>query len=256
MHLIDMKIITIVLFYTLLSTSILAQNLSVTDQKNVNKFVDAVKSRNKEKISDLVSYPLSREYPVPEIKNKQELLRRFYEVFDNKLLALISESNIQADWSDLGWRGIMFLNGEVWLNSSGQLIQVNHQTVVFKKKLEELIDAQRATLHPSLKQFVKPICVLETSRYRIRIDELKSGKYRYASWRLNQKMIEPPELIVENGEMIVEGSGGNHYYSFKKGEYTYNCGITIVGIADSPPAYLSVNKGDKEILYQKAKVIN
>jgi hypothetical protein len=55
---------------------------------------------------------------------------------------------------------------------------------------------------------------------------------------------------LNNGEVVFEGTGGNHYYDFKKGVYLYRCDVTVLGADDSPPGDLIVYKNDKEILSQ------
>ena len=154
----------------------------------------------------------------------------------------------------MGWRGIMLLNGEVWLNSTGELIAVNYQSEFEKKRKEELIAVQKNSLHESLRNFKCPVCILETSKYRIRIDDMGNEKFRYASWKLQQSMSEKPELVILNGKVEFDGSGGNHSFIFKTGEYIYECGIVEMGEDDAPPAYLSITKGEKEIFSQNAKI--
>jgi hypothetical protein len=213
-----------------------------------------MKTKNKEKISSMVNYPLAREYPIPEVKNKNELLKRFDEIFDNKLMTLILKSKIKTDWSEMGWRGIMLLDGVVWLNTTGELIVVNYQSQFEKKKKEGLITVQRNSLHESLRNYKRPVCILETSKYRIRIDDMGNEIFRYASWKLQQSMSEKPEVVLLNGKVEFDGSGGNHSYIFKSGEYIYECGIVEMGEDDAPPAYLSITKGGKNILSQDAKI--
>ena len=235
-------------------TLVFGQDLNIKNQKIVQNFIETIKTKNKEKISNLVYYPLTREYPLPEIKNKNELLKRFDEIFDTELLTLIIKSKVKTDWSEMGWRGIMLLDGEIWLDFDGKLIGVNYQSQLEKKKKEELIAIQKNSLHESLRNFIRPICILETSKYRIRIDDLGNDKYRYASWKLQQNMSEKPELLLLNGKVEFDGSGGNHSYIFKSGEYTYECSIVEIGEEGAPPAYLTVSKGEKELLNQNAKI--
>jgi len=247
------KIITFILICFNL-TFVSGQDMTIKNQKIVQKFIETIKTKNKEKICSLVRYPLTRENPIPEVKNKNELLKRFDEVFDTKLLTLIVKSKIKTDWSEMGWRGIMLLDGEVWLDFDGKLIGVNYQSQFEKKKKEELITIQKNSIHESLRNFVRPIYILETSKYRIRIDDMGHDKYRYASWKLQQNMSEKPEVLLLNGKVEFDGSGGNHSYFFKSGEYTYECGIVEMGEDGAPPAYLTVTKGEKEILSQNAKI--
>lgn len=245
--------IIILLCFDLISVS--GQDLSIKSQKVIRNFIENIKTKNKDKIANQVIFPLEREYPIPEIKNKNEFIKRFKEVFDNKLINDIVNSKIKKDWSEMGWRGIMLLNGEVWLSYKGELIAVNYQSKVEKKNLEELINAEKNTLHESLRNFKRPVCILETSKYRIRIDDMGNKKYRYASWKLQQNKNDKPELVLQNGEFQADGSGGNHSYIFKSGNYVYECGIIEMGEDDSPPADLTITKGEKEIVYQKAKII-
>jgi len=79
-------------------------------------------------------------------------------------------------------------------------------------------------------------------------------KFRYASWKLQQSMSEKPELVILNGKVEFDGSDGNHSFIFKTDEYIYECGIVEMGEDDAPPAYLSISKGEKEILSQNAKI--
>ena len=112
-----------------------------------------------------------------------------------------------------------------------------------------------ATLHTSIQKFKQPICIIETSAFRIRIDDLGEGNYRYASWSLKNKMSDKPDLVLENGEYIPEGSGGNHTYHFKKQDYVYDCSIIVLGDAISPPAVLTIYKSGKRISSQNAKIL-
>jgi len=235
-------------------TLLSGQDLSIKNQKIVRNFIETVKTKNKDKICSLVRYPLTREYPIPEVKNKNELLKRFDEVFDIKLVNLILKSKVNTDWSDVGWRGIMLFDGEVWLDFDGKLIGVNYQSQFEKKKKEELIKIQRNSLHESLRVFKSPVCILETSKYRIRIDEMGNNKFRYASWRLQQNISEKPEMLLLDGKVEFDGSGGNHSYIFKSGKYTYECGIVEMGEDGASPAYLTVTKGEKVIMSQNAKI--
>lgn len=110
-------------------------------------------------------------------------------------------------------------------------------------------------VHESLKDFEALLNILETEKFKIRIDRLANGNYRYASWSIKQNMLEEPDLILTNGEYIREGTGGNHTYEFTNGVYTYCCSITPLRDSQVPPASLVVSKSNERILYQAAKII-
>ncbi|RBQ05367.1 hypothetical protein [Pedobacter miscanthi] len=221
----------------------------------VTAFISVVKSGNIEKLSSKIAYPLKRAYPIPAIKNKQEFIKRYKEIFDDNLTKKIVNSKPDTDWDAVGWRGIMFLNGELWLDTNGKLIAVNHQSRLEAKEQARLINAEKTSLHPSLSNFIQPVLVFETAQFRIRIDDLGNNNYRYAAWPLKSKMSDKPKLVLNNGKWTPDGSGGNHNYQFKSGDYLYTCFITVMGEKDSPPALLVISKAGTEILSQPAKKI-
>jgi len=148
----------------------------------------------------------------------------------------------------------MLSNGLLWLDYDGRLIGVNCQSKAERLKRNALIKAEKETLHESIRKFKDPIHILETSKYRIRIDDLGNGNYRYSSWSVKSKMSDKPDLILSDGKFIPEGSGGNHKYEFKNADYIYECSIIVMGEEGSPPALLTIYKGEKEILSQKAYI--
>ena len=250
-----MRRITITIFLTINLLTVFGQEMTKEQQKIVYDFIECIKNQKKEKLISKISFPFNREYPIPSIKNRQEFLDRYNEVFDDKLTKMIINSMPSKDWSAVGWRGIMLLNGDVWLDYDGRLIAVNYQSQIEAKKKEELINIEKSQLHESIKYFKKPVLILETAKYRIRIDDMGEGSYRYASWKLENKMNDKPDLIIQKGEYRPDGSGGNHSFEFTNGEYKYECAIIVMGEKDSPPAYLTIYQGDKEILSQKANIV-
>lgn len=234
----------------------IGQEMSNENKKIISDFIDCVKNSNTVKLSEKVSYPFRREYPIAKIKNKQEFIKRYNELFDATLIKKIATSNPSTDWSKMGWRGFMLLNGVVWLDYDGKLIAVNYQSEYEAKTRLHLINAEKNNLHESLKEFKQPICILETAKFRIRIDEMNNGNYRYASWGLNNKMADKPDLIINNGTFIREGTGGNHTYEFKNGNYKYHCSIIVLGEKNTPPARLTIYNNENVILTQKALLKN
>jgi hypothetical protein len=226
------------------------------DQKNiVFDFIDCIKHQKKEKLISKISFPFDREYPIPQIKTREEFLKRYNEVFDENLIKMIVNSKPNKDWAAVGWRGIMLFHGDVWLDYDGKLIAVNYQSAVESKKKEELIAIEKSHLHESIKEYKSPIHILETTKYKIRIDDLGDYNYRYCSWLKNSKMSDKPDIIIEKGEFKPDGSGGNHSYVFKRGGFIYECSIVILGEENSPPAYLTIYKGDKEVFSDKANIV-
>ncbi|MEG1590703.1 hypothetical protein [Chryseobacterium sp.] len=222
---------------------------------NINYVIDLFKQKNIEDISQNVNFPLRREYPIPEIKNREQFKQRFNEVFDEILINKIANSKL-SQWSEVGWRGIMLNNGTVWIDSDeGKIIAVNYQSDFEKKLRKELIDKEKENVHSSLKTFESPTYKIKTKKYLIRIDELKNNKYRYASWKISKKESSKPDLILNNGELEFQGSGGNHVITFTNGNYTYKVYRNILGEENTPDITLEVEENEKTILHQDGSLI-
>lgn len=231
------------------------QDLKPEYQKFIKSFISNVKSNNKEGVATFISFPLGRDYPIPSVKNKADFLKRYDQIFDATLKNEIIKSNPAKDWSEVGWRGIMLNQGTLWIDTDGKIISINYQSQAEKDLSKKQIASEKAKLHPSIAKFKAPEYILETSKFRIRIDDMGNNNYRYASWSIKQKMSEKPDLVITNGKWIPDGSGGNSYFDFKKGDYLYRCYIIVLGTNDSPPATLTISQNNKKILEQDAIIV-
>jgi hypothetical protein len=137
-----------------------------------------------------------------------------------------------------------------------RLTAVNYQSKTETENRNKLIAAQKKMLDPSIAFFQTPICILETSEFKIRIDNLGNNNYRYASWSNKKEMTQKPDLVINGGKLVVEGIGGNHQYEFKKDNLLYECAIIVLGEKNSPPARLRIYQKTKVILSQDAKIVS
>ena len=250
-----MKRLLIAAFFALNVFAVFGQGLTKKQQIGIANFINNIKNQKKENVAANTLYPFSRKYPVPAIKNKQQFLKKYDEVFDDKLVKMISNSNLKTDWSSVGWRGIMLHNGEVWLDDDGKLLSVTYQSNLEAKKMNALIQKEKLNVHKSIQKFEKPVEVIKTKSYLIRIDDIGNGKYRYSSWKFGSKMSSKPDLIILNGQYVPDGSGGNHSFEFINGAYKYECAIIVMGENDSPPASLTIYKGGKQVLFEKGNIV-
>ncbi|MFM5426638.1 hypothetical protein ACET8G_07120 [Aeromonas veronii] len=216
----------------------------------VQQLVDAAEARDHQALANQMKYPFKQEYPIPAIKTPAEMLIRFDEVFDDVILKSIATSRVGQDWQTMGWRGIMLGSGEVWMDFDGKVIGINHQTAQAAKLKAELIARQKSGLHPSVREYKSPELMWQTEKFTIRIDELDDGHYRYASWARDKTPADKPDLVLKNGTVKVEGTGGNHTYLFTSGPYRYECVVTKLGERGVPPGELVVYKDDVEIVHQ------
>jgi hypothetical protein len=215
---------------------------------SIKAVIALFKEKDIDRISNKISYPLYRQYPIPPIKDKEELKKRFSEVFDQILIDKIVNSKI-SQWSEVGWRGIMLDNGDLCMaNSDGVITTVNYQSDFEKKLRTNLISRDKDNLHVSLKTFQSPVYKIETNKYLIRIDELPNNKYRYASWKVDEKETSKPDIILNNGQWEHLGSGGNHVITFANGIYTYKVYRNIMGEDNSPDITLEIEKNEEIVL--------
>lgn len=226
------------------------EELDEASLKHVEKIISIFKTNNIQEVSNAISYPLTREYPIPSVKDEAELKSRYNEIFDENLIAEIANSKPEQ-WSEVGWRGIMLNFGIVWLDvDEGKITAVNYQSDFERKMQEELIYNDKEELHASLQDFDTPVYKITTSKFLIRIDALENGKYRYASWKINKKESSKPDLILTNGKMEIQGTGGNHAVVFTNKNYTYSIFRNIIGREKEPDVTLVVEKDNQTILTQ------
>ncbi|MBN8574190.1 MAG: hypothetical protein J0M05_09780 [Candidatus Kapabacteria bacterium] len=215
---------------------------------SIKAVIALFKEKDIDRISNKISYPLYRQYPIPRIKDKEELKKRFSEVFDQILIDKIVNSKI-SQWSEVGWRGIMLNNGDLWMaNSDGVITTVNYQSDFEKVLRTNLIAKDKENLHVSLKTFQSPIYKIKTNKYLIRIDELTDYKYRYASWKIDEKETSKPDIVLNNGQWEHQGSGGNHVITFVNGIYIYKVYRNIISEDNSPDITLEIEKNGEIIL--------
>jgi len=245
------------LLVLILFTSNIAYSQSETFESNINNIITLFKQKDIDKIASIVNFPLRREYPIPNIENEKELKLRFDEVFDKTFIDMIANSEINQ-WSEVGWRGTMFENGILWIESySGRIIAVNYQSEFEKKRKADLIAKEKKDLHISLKNFESPTYRIKTKNYLIRIDRLSNNKYRYASWKTGEKESSKPDIILSNGEIEFLGSGGNHIIVFKNKNYTYKIYRDVLKELNDPDPdiVLEVEKDGGTILTENGTLI-
>ncbi|HTN17640.1 MAG TPA: hypothetical protein VL092_08170 [Chitinophagaceae bacterium] len=234
-----------------------SQNQKLQDYKvdNINRVIGLFKQKNIDKISSIIAFPLNREYPIPGIKNEKEFKSRFNEVFDKILLDKIANSKTEQ-WSEVGWRGIMLDNGLVWIDSyEGRITAINNESAFEKELRKNLIIKDKENLHALLKTFESPVYKIKTKQFLIRIDKLFDGKYRYAAWKINEKEVSKPDIILYNGELEIHGSGGNHAITFSNGHYQYEIYRNIIGEENPPDIRLTVDKDGQTILTQDGTLV-
>jgi len=125
-----------------------------------------------------------------------------------------------------------------------------------------LIQATPFTENPTLKinsqkEKVPNTVIIKTKKFKIRIDKQPNGNYLYQSWGANTKITAKPSMIISNGEIIPDGSGGNYYYEFNNNNYSYKVYRNYLTDSATKPAYTLVvtDIDGKTLVRQDGKVV-
>ena len=231
-------------FLAFLTLSFNALTLDKALQAQTQVVKKAFQQNDVEAISKLVAYPLNREHPIPAIKNEAEFIKRYKEVFDDALINLIINSDTEKDWSQMGWRGIMLSHGVVWIDASGFISAINHQSATEAVMKKELINRSKQKVHASLQGYKKSILAGKTKNRILRIDELDDGSYRLVLWAPDKTQKDAPSLVLGAGEMNMEGSGGGYSFMFEKGKEQYLCYVFMDHTPDSPSIAFEIHEGN------------
>lgn len=248
------KLTLFAILFVSFSYPVFAQLTHIDHVTVVKEFIEKIKNNDRQSIAAQVIYPFRRDYPVKRIKNEAEFVARFDEVFDQNLKNIILKSSPRRDWSQVGWRGIMLNQGDLWIDEAGDLISVNYETSKTKSLKKTLIERDKGWLFEPLRNYEFPVYQIKTKTHIIRIDEMKGGVYRYSSWKNGRKMSEKPDLLIEKGEKIIEGTAGSTRYVFKNDghEFEINFEVEEEGIE----AILTITKDEETLSEQNAVFLN
>ena len=100
-------------------------------------------------------------------------------------------------------------------------------------------------LHITLKDYIALEQYFVTKDYRVRIDLLANGKYRYASWRRNKQTDTKPDLVITDGKYDQKKG-----YEFENDGYHYLITMT----ENNSVSQLIVEKDGRMVLRQNVEV--
>lgn len=194
------------------------------------QILDAIANGKKELFAELVNYPLHRKYPLHDIENEQQMIRYFDTLFDKSFRERVAKLDHNS-WDNVGWRGWMILNGEIWDTGIG--IIVNHYSPLEQRYAEYLKKKDMARVHPSLRgKWVPFDCYFldsskqpdfEYSYARIDISAehapyAENTTYRLSLFKKGSKASDAPALVFF-GELELAGSMNIMTYYFKSDKY-------------------------------------
>jgi len=205
----------------------------------VSKIINLFQTMDIEEISNSVAYPLTRSYPIKDITNSAEFIERFDEVFDSGFIQTLATSSLD-DWQSMGWRGLMHVSNDFWIDIDGTILQINHDTERAIQIERELIAKDKARLHESVNDFERPILKWLTKSRLFRIDDVGEWSYRLVIWEDGKQFGDMPDVVLFNGVIESDGSGGSHSFNFVDGNITYIVYVPGIFSESSPYGYFDI----------------
>ncbi|RZA06780.1 MAG: hypothetical protein EOP11_09455 [Proteobacteria bacterium] len=211
--------------------------------KAIEKFLAFVQKGQKQEAAEMVRYPIRRKKPLSPIGNAQEFIARFDDFFNPTTLAAV-----EANKADLmqSWRGTSIAGGSIYADG-GKIIAINLETEKQTAEAAKALAAEQKTVHSSVDKYEEISFACNTPAHWVRVQRtLGAERYRYVSWRPGEKMSAVPELVLENGDAEVQGSGGGIIYRFEDGKTTYEV-IEAAVCGKDCKSYLQITRGKKTI---------
>lgn len=99
--------------------------------------------------------------------------------------------------------------------------------------------------------------IIKTKKFKVRIDKQPNGNYLYQSWGANTKITAKPAMIISDGELIPEGSGGNYYFEFNNNGTIYQVwrNYLTASAKKAPYTLFVIDKNGKTIVNQDAQIV-
>lgn len=185
--------------------------------KAVKDVAESIAGKNARKFAGMVSYPLTRPYPLRNIEDFEQMVDYFPVMVDDSLRHVITTGSVE-DWSELGWRGWTVAGGEyLWIDE--KIYDVPYLSNAEKKERQRLITLDTLSLHQSLRGGWEPVdCLRSNNRgrtYRIdRNPKLRArDEYRLAIWEGDAPLSSEPSKVL-SGHRQSEGSADITTYFF------------------------------------------
>lgn len=106
-------------------------------------------------------------------------------------------------------------------------------------------------------QNVPKTVIIKTKKFKVRIDKQPNGNYLYQSWGANTKITAKPSMIISNGELIPDGSGGNYYFEFNNNGTLYQVWRNYLTASSKKAPYtlVVINEQGQTLVRQDAYIV-
>lgn len=193
-------------------------------KKNLENVPDEVKPVAEAIISDspaefahVVSYPVTRPYPLRDVEDSSQMVKYYPTLMDNNIRKAVEEAPDSA-WQQEGWRGWTLGNGSYFWIDAGKIYEINYISDREHSMLDSLQKVEISSLEPSMQIGWQPVmCVTDSATGAIfRIDSQDDTNppiYRLAGYSAGSDLSGTPAIVLY-GYLELEGSMGNRFYTF------------------------------------------
>ena len=200
--------------------------------ENLETIMRCIAEGDAGRLASMTMFPIERPYPLRDIEDSADMVRRFHQVFDRPYREKMGRAT-KKDWRSYGWRGYCYGKGyDLWVYD--ELTAIHYLSPQETTLRNELLKKEKATLHRKLQgeEWVAYGCYKdEADSSVIRIDlakrrERKKANFhgddmgypqmeayqvrgdevvRMAIYRNGTKLTDYPD-VVTNGYLRIEGS--------------------------------------------------
>ena len=217
------------------------------------KAIQCIAENDAEGFASRCHYPVNINSIDKIVDTPEEMVQLFNILFPEDQRQLFKNKN-ENDWEEMGWRGIMYSDGDFWdENFDGKISAINYSSKETERLEEKKKEMASSCLHPSLQNKDWEI----TQSYKcdngiiFRIDyRAKDEKYRFLLFEQGKSFNEIPNYVMygeysnnDNGYHFSDDNGNSAVfykftvyidspYSLKISDSTNVDGITPVNWLD------------------------
>ena len=163
---------------------------------------------NTKALVSMMDFPIRRKYPLHDIKDANDFIQRFDEIFDKGFRERITRKE-SAEWYNHGYRGYCYgKSGDLWVYDKFYLI--DYYSPQEQSRYEQLVKKEMGSLHESLRENGwRPYCCFRMDNGGIvRVDYARRKEYRAENVHIDKQAQGAPQLqpIKLRGDEILRMS--------------------------------------------------